>query len=216
MNCNPPGSSVHGIFQAETLEWIHFLLLGFFLTQGSNPGLQFGRQILGKPLLYCMPVIYVIMYISFTSIKKKKKCSSIHAACHSIPTHTNMHTLDIHARHQTQNPTVLLRHTAPYTHTPSGSCTTPLVNEALYRQMHNAHTHTHTHNLGHKTQNFRHRNSSPHLNIQPHTSLWVGTSTQNLVSHTITTTTYHTNSDPVAPQRWPTSQSQSGPSGLQE
>ena len=55
-----------------------------------------------------------------------------------------MHTLDIHARHQTQNPTVLLRHTAPYTHTPSGSCTTPLVNEALYRQMHNAHTHTHT------------------------------------------------------------------------
>ena len=79
-------------------------------------------------------------------------------------------------------------HSSIYTHTPSGSCTTPLVNEALYRQVHNTHTHTHTHkhNLGHKTQNFRHRNSSPHLNIQPHTSLWVGTPTQNSVSHTHT------------------------------
>ena len=36
---SPPGSSVHGIFQAGILEWIaicHFLLQGIFLTQESN------------------------------------------------------------------------------------------------------------------------------------------------------------------------------------
>ena len=90
MNCNPPGSSVHGIFQAKTLEWIHFLLLGFFLTQGSNPGLQFGRQILGKPLLYCMPVIYVILYISFTSIKKKKEMQ-LYSCSMSFNSYTHKH-----------------------------------------------------------------------------------------------------------------------------
>jgi len=59
---------------------------------------------------------YYINQLYF-NLKKKKKRSSIHAACHTIPTHTNIHTLDIHAHHQTQNPTVLLRHTAAYTHT---------------------------------------------------------------------------------------------------
>ena len=39
-DCSPPGSSVHGILQARTLEWVaHFLLQGIFLTQGSNPSL---------------------------------------------------------------------------------------------------------------------------------------------------------------------------------
>ena len=50
MDCGPPGSSVHGIFQARTLQWVAisstrvqhcsglpFLPSGFFLTQGSNP-----------------------------------------------------------------------------------------------------------------------------------------------------------------------------------
>ena len=39
LDCSPPGSSVHGIFQARTLEQVsyHFLLQGTFLTQGSNP-----------------------------------------------------------------------------------------------------------------------------------------------------------------------------------
>ena len=39
--CSPPGSSVHGISQARTLESplesYPFLLQGIFLTQGSNP-----------------------------------------------------------------------------------------------------------------------------------------------------------------------------------
>ena len=38
MDCSPPGSSVHGIFQARILEWgCHFLLQWIFLTPGSNP-----------------------------------------------------------------------------------------------------------------------------------------------------------------------------------
>ena len=49
MDCSPPGSSVHGILQARTLEWVvipfswEFLV---FLTQGSNPDLLRFRQIL--------------------------------------------------------------------------------------------------------------------------------------------------------------------------
>ena len=38
MDCSPPGSFVHGIFQARILEWAAiFLLQGNCPTQGSNP-----------------------------------------------------------------------------------------------------------------------------------------------------------------------------------
>ena len=38
MDCSPPGSSVHGVFQARNTEvGSHFLLQGIFLTQGLNP-----------------------------------------------------------------------------------------------------------------------------------------------------------------------------------
>ena len=41
MDCSPPGSPVHGIFQARILEWVtyHALLQGIFPIQGSNPSL---------------------------------------------------------------------------------------------------------------------------------------------------------------------------------
>ena len=46
-DCSPPGSPVHGILQARTLEWVGiFCLQGIFLTQGSNLGLPHCRQIL--------------------------------------------------------------------------------------------------------------------------------------------------------------------------
>ena len=46
LDCSPPGSSAHGIFQARILEWVAiFLLQGIFPTQGSNPCLP--------SLLYC-------------------------------------------------------------------------------------------------------------------------------------------------------------------
>ena len=36
MDCNPPGSSVHGIPQARILEWGAISPQGIFPTQGSN------------------------------------------------------------------------------------------------------------------------------------------------------------------------------------
>ena len=37
MDCSPPGSSVHGIFQARILEWVAVSFSrGIFPTQGSN------------------------------------------------------------------------------------------------------------------------------------------------------------------------------------
>ena len=52
MDCSLPGSSVNGILQARTLEWVsQFLLQGIFLTQGSNPA-----------LLYCRSIPYQLSY----------------------------------------------------------------------------------------------------------------------------------------------------------
>ena len=48
VDCNPPGSSLHGIFLAEVQKEMgcHFLLQRIFPTQGSNPGLPLCRQVL--------------------------------------------------------------------------------------------------------------------------------------------------------------------------
>ena len=37
IDCSPPGSSVHGILQARTLEWVARTSSRIFPTQGSNP-----------------------------------------------------------------------------------------------------------------------------------------------------------------------------------
>ena len=56
MNCSPPGSSIHGILQARTLEWVAVPFSRVtYLTQESNLGLLYYRQIFlpsgppGKP-----------------------------------------------------------------------------------------------------------------------------------------------------------------------
>ena len=47
IDCSPPGSSVHGILQAEVLEWVAISFSrDIFWTQGLNPHLLLGRQIL--------------------------------------------------------------------------------------------------------------------------------------------------------------------------
>ena len=46
MDCSPPGSSVHGIFQARILEWVsHSLLQEIFLTQGLDLSVSHCRLI---------------------------------------------------------------------------------------------------------------------------------------------------------------------------
>ena len=60
MDCNPPGSSVHGILQARILEGsCHALPQGVFLTQRSNP---------------CLPHCRRIPY----HLKNLNKCTSVH------------------------------------------------------------------------------------------------------------------------------------------
>ena len=46
MDCRPPGSSIHGIFQARVLEWV---AISFSRGSSSNPGLLHCRQ-----MLYCL------------------------------------------------------------------------------------------------------------------------------------------------------------------
>jgi len=47
MDCNLPGSSVHGSIQARILEWVAYSLLqGIFPTQELNPGIPHCRWIL--------------------------------------------------------------------------------------------------------------------------------------------------------------------------
>ena len=43
--CSPPGSSVHGIFQARTLEWVAIFFSRVFPTQGLNSGTHFGQTL---------------------------------------------------------------------------------------------------------------------------------------------------------------------------
>ena len=49
MDYSPPGSPVHGIFQARILEGCHAFFQGIFPTQGLYPGLLHYRRI-----LYCL------------------------------------------------------------------------------------------------------------------------------------------------------------------
>ena len=50
MNCSPPGSSVHGIFQARILEQVAISSSRGFPTQGLNPCLL--------RLLHCQWILY--------------------------------------------------------------------------------------------------------------------------------------------------------------
>ena len=71
MDCNPPGSSVHGILQARILKWVcRFLCQGIFLTQGLNPCLLYWQVNslslchLVSPLLCMCVCMCVYIYIS--------------------------------------------------------------------------------------------------------------------------------------------------------
>ena len=59
MDCSPPGGSLHGIFQARTLEWVsNSYSRGSCQTQGSNTRL-FTTMPSGKPL--CFRYCFMIM-----------------------------------------------------------------------------------------------------------------------------------------------------------
>ena len=67
MDCNPPGSSAHGIFQARILEWVaHSLLQGTFLKpriEAGSPALQ-ADSLPFKPLEQPLLNHFFHLYIS--------------------------------------------------------------------------------------------------------------------------------------------------------
>ena len=73
MDCNPPGSSFHGILQVRTLEWVA-ISFSRFPTQGSNLGLLHYRWMhyhlshQGSPNIY---IIYIHVFIH--TLKQIKK-----------------------------------------------------------------------------------------------------------------------------------------------
>ena len=69
MDCSPPGSSVHGIFQTQnTGVGCHTLLQGNFPTQGSNLSLLHFREILYHLNHQGSPKENTIVY--YSTIKK--------------------------------------------------------------------------------------------------------------------------------------------------
>ena len=58
MDHSLPGSSVHGILQARILEWVAISFQGIFVTQGSNQGLLYCKQILYHHVLFYNRVFF--------------------------------------------------------------------------------------------------------------------------------------------------------------
>ena len=68
-DCNPLGSSVHGILQARILEWVAiFFSRGIFPTQGSNPCLLcwhncFTTETPGKPTNFSNTSFHMLTWL---------------------------------------------------------------------------------------------------------------------------------------------------------
>ena len=71
MDGSPPGSSVHGIFQARILEWQPFPSPGDLPDPGSNPGLLHCRRI-RYPLSHQGPSSLLLPYKSRTKNSMEK------------------------------------------------------------------------------------------------------------------------------------------------
>ena len=70
MDCGPPGSSVQGILQARTLEWVAMLFSkGIFPTQGSNPHLFMSPAFAGE--LFTTRATWETQLNSVATFKKK-------------------------------------------------------------------------------------------------------------------------------------------------
>ena len=64
MDCSPPGSSVHGIFQARILQWVAISYLGDLPFPGIEPDTWvscIGRQILYHCANWEAPILHLIL-----------------------------------------------------------------------------------------------------------------------------------------------------------
>ena len=61
MDCSPPGASVRGDSPGKHIGMgCHVLLQGIFATQGSNPGLPYGRRILYQLSHQRSPILWIL------------------------------------------------------------------------------------------------------------------------------------------------------------
>ena len=105
MDCSPPGSSIHGIFQARILECFAIAILqGIFLTQGSSLGLPRRRQALyrlshqGSPYVLRQPQ----PRSSSRAPLSPSPClhiSSLRLHLYSCPTNRLISTIFLHSIH---------------------------------------------------------------------------------------------------------------------
>ena len=69
VDCHPPGSSVHGIFQAKILEWVDIPSPGYLPDPGmesESPALQVDSLSLFLSLyLMCYNIAYVLCFVFF-------------------------------------------------------------------------------------------------------------------------------------------------------
>ena len=65
MDCSPPGSSVHGIFQARVLEWV---AIAFSETKGYHPP----NYQLVLYNAYLIHILHVLWALAFPKYKKLK------------------------------------------------------------------------------------------------------------------------------------------------
>ena len=158
MDWSPPGSSVHGIFQARISEWV---IISF--SQGSSRPRDRTHisciSYIGRCFLYhcnTCDVDYTWLFTSIPAISLKSNNHNNHpstktplfqniwghAHTHTHHTHHTYHTHPPHTHtphtHHTYTPHIHHTHT-PHTHTPGYTHTTHIT--------HTTHTHTHTHTL---------------------------------------------------------------------
>ena len=65
MNCSPPGSSIHGIYQARVLKWVADFLQGSPQPRNQPPVSCVGRQVLYH---------WTTREAQYTSLQNSKKC----------------------------------------------------------------------------------------------------------------------------------------------
>ena len=80
MDCSPPGSSVHEVFQSRILEWVAISFSRNW-TQGLNPGLPHFRQMLywlnHQGSLVGTGTGYKWWYLIYMMVKKVYVCESL-------------------------------------------------------------------------------------------------------------------------------------------
>ena len=64
MDCSPPGSSVHGIFQARILKWVAMSFSRDLPNSGIKPLSHQASYIGGQILYHCIMHLYYMLYIN--------------------------------------------------------------------------------------------------------------------------------------------------------